>query len=48
MSGEKIAKIGPREYDDDHWLIKEEKMPDGKTKVILKVKETEEIVQRYI
>lgn len=45
---EKIEKIGPKEYDADHWLIKEEKMPDGKLKVILKVKATEEIIQRVL
>jgi len=44
----KIKKIGPKEYDQDHWLIKEEKMPDGKLKVILKVKATEEIIQKII
>ena len=38
LAGEK--KIKPNEYDDEHWLIKEEKMPDGQTKVILKDKAT--------
>jgi len=41
-----VKKIGPKEYDQDHWLIKEEKMPDGKMKIILKVKATEEIIQK--
>lgn len=45
---QEIKKIGPKEYDQDHWLIKEEKMPDGKLKVILKVKATEEIVQKIV
>ncbi len=45
---EPVAKIGPREYDAEHWLIKEEKMPDSRRKVILKVKATEEIIQRVI
>ena len=34
------------EYDDRHLLIKEEKMPDGKVKLILKEKATGKIVQR--
>ncbi|MGE5221490.1 MAG: Gfo/Idh/MocA family protein [Omnitrophica WOR_2 bacterium] len=36
------------EYDADHLLIKEEKMPDGKTKLILKQKSTGQIVQKII
>ncbi|MFP3854378.1 MAG: Gfo/Idh/MocA family protein [Anaerolineales bacterium] len=40
------VEAGVEEYDDAHWLIKEEKMPDGKTKVILKDKETGEIKQQ--
>ena len=36
------------EYDADHFLIKREKMPDGKTKLILKQKQSGEIVQRVI
>lgn len=31
---------GLKEYDDQHYLIKEEKMPDGRLKVILKDKKT--------
>lgn len=34
------------EYDDQFFLIKEEKMPDGRLKVILKDKNTGEIIQR--
>ncbi len=34
------------DYDERHTLIKEEKMPDGKTKLILKDKQTGQIVQR--
>lgn len=34
------------EYDDQHLLIKEEKMPDGRVKVILKEKATGKIVQK--
>lgn len=36
------------EYDAEHFLIKREKMPDGKTKVILKEKDSGKIVQRVI
>lgn len=35
-----------REYDAAHLLIKEEKMPDGKSKLILKEKESGRILQR--
>lgn len=34
------------EYDADHWLIKEEKMPDGSFKRILKEKATGKIIQQ--
>lgn len=36
------------EYDKDHYLIKKEVMPDGKTKLMLKVKSTGNIIQKYI
>lgn len=36
------------DYDADHILIKEEKMPDGRTKVILKNKATGEISQKTL
>jgi predicted dehydrogenase len=36
---------GFREYDADHWLIKEERMPDGRFKRILKVKATGQVLQ---
>lgn len=45
---EKVGKIGPEEYDATHWLIKEEKMPDGSKKVILKDKVSGEIVQKVV
>jgi len=35
------------DYDDHHYLIKEEKMPDGKIKLILKDKNTGEITQLF-
>lgn len=37
---------GFKEYDAQHLLIKEEKMPDGKTKLILKEKDSGKIIQR--
>ena len=34
------------EFDARHWLIKFERMPDGRRKLILKDKETGAVVQR--
>lgn len=36
------------EYDADHFLVKEEKMPDGQTKLILKEKVGGKIVQKVV
>lgn len=36
------------EYDEKHWLIKTEILPDGRKKVILKVKDSGEIVEREV
>jgi predicted dehydrogenase len=36
------------EYDSGHWLVKEELLPDGRKKVILKEKASGEIIQREI
>jgi predicted dehydrogenase len=36
------------DYDADHFLIKKEKMPDGRTKVMLKEKATGKIVQKVV
>jgi hypothetical protein len=33
-------------YDDQHYLIKEEKIPDGTVKLILKEKSTGRIIQK--
>ena len=41
-------KGGLTDYDDRHYLIKEETMPDGKTKLILKEKESGAIVERIV
>jgi predicted dehydrogenase len=35
-------------YDADHYLIKKERMPDGRTKVMLKKKQSGEIIQKYL
>jgi predicted dehydrogenase len=37
-----------KDYDDDHYLIKEEIMPDGVTKLILRNKATGEIIQKVV
>lgn len=39
-------RIGLKDYDSAHHLIKEETMPDGRTKLILKEKTTGRIVQK--
>lgn len=45
--GEGVDRIGVRrDYDAEHGLIKEEKMPDGTTKIILRHKESGKISQR--
>jgi len=36
---------GSKEYDAEHYLIKEEKMPEGRLKIILKDKKTGKISQ---
>jgi predicted dehydrogenase len=43
---EESRSSGFREYDKDHWLIKEEKMPDGRNKLILKEKQSGKVLQR--
>jgi predicted dehydrogenase len=37
-----------RDYDDQHYLIKEEKMPDGRVKFILKEKVGGKVVQKVV
>ncbi len=34
------------EYDKDYWLVKEELLPDGRKKLVLKEKESGQIIQR--
>jgi hypothetical protein len=42
-----VPRVGAhREYDAEHILIKQEKMPDGAVKLILRNKQTGEISQR--
>ncbi|MCC7450398.1 MAG: Gfo/Idh/MocA family oxidoreductase [Anaerolineae bacterium] len=42
------TKVALTDYDADHYLIKEEKMPDGRTKVILKNKASGSITQKIV
>lgn len=37
-----------QEFDNDHWLIKEERLPDGRKKVILKNKSTNKVLEKLI
>jgi predicted dehydrogenase len=48
--GETEADTGAllRDYDDQHFLIKEEKMPDGRQKLILKEKAGGKVIQKVI
>lgn len=46
-SNKSESKTDLMEYDASHYLIKEEKMPDGKIKLILKDKVTGEITQLF-
>jgi len=45
-SDEAGGEVRLTDYDEAHYLVKEEKMPDGKTKLILKEKASGKIVQR--
>ena len=40
------AATGTQEYNEQYFLIKQEKMPDGKTKLILKDKQSGKIIQQ--
>ena len=45
---EDVANIAvSREFDEHHFLVKKEQLPDGKTKVILRNKSTGQISQRF-
>ena len=39
-------KIGPMDYDEHYFLMKEEQMPDGSIKLILKDKKSGKIIQK--
>jgi len=45
--GESVSEVGSayKDFDETHFLVKEERMPDGKLKIILKNKQTGEISQ---
>ncbi len=44
---EQVAQpIGPTSFNEQYWLIKEEKMPDGALKIILKDKVSGDIIQQ--
>lgn len=45
LSDEEVAVKKEVEYDTDHWLLKEEVMPDGSKKLLLKVKATGKLRQ---
>lgn len=42
------TEVQMADYDEDHFLIKQEKMPDSKTKYILKQKSSGKIVQKVM
>ena len=44
-SEESAAQAGPTEYDERHFLLKQELMPDGRTKLLLKEKTSGRIVE---
>lgn len=43
-----IEKVGRREYDDHHWLMTTELMPDGRKKVVIKEKSSGIVSEKYI
>ena len=46
---EGVKKInGLKDYDDQHFLIKKEQLPNGTTKLILKEKESGKIIQKKL
>jgi len=42
------GEVQLKEYDSEHFLVKEEVMPDGRKKLILKEKSSGKIIQKYI
>lgn len=47
-SSQNVQPIAAKEYDEDHYLIKTEVMPDGRVKLILKEKESGRILERIV
>ena len=47
-SEEEVQKIGPEEFDEAHWFIKEELLPDGRKKVIIKHKESGIVSEKIV
>ena len=45
-SGAQAGRSVAVDYDEDYFLIKQERMPDGRTKRVLKEKKSGAIVQR--
>ena len=45
---EPVKKIAPEEYDAEHWFIKEELLPDGRKKLIIKNKETGKVSEKLV
>lgn len=43
-----VSKIGPESYDEDHWFIKDEMLPDGRKKVIVKHKQTGVVSEKIL
>ena len=43
-----ISNVDLIDFDEKHFLIKKEKMPDGKTKVMLKEKLSGNIIQKVL
>ncbi len=46
--GQEVKPITAKEYDEDHYLIKTEVMPDGRVKLILKEKESGNVFERIV
>lgn len=43
-----IEKVGRKDYDENHWLMTTELMPDGRKKVVMKEKATGKLVEKYL
>jgi predicted dehydrogenase len=45
---EEVEEVAPVEYGEEFVVIKQEQMPDGKTKMILKDKETGQVIEKIV